>query len=120
MKTRIIFFGLIMLLGCGGDDSYYSASTPDEIPQEGEWSIHITWDPNMEPDLAGYHLYQSTISGHYTTGAYIATIPSGIETYTIEHLRAGSYFWVLSAFDTVMRESDFSDEVSIVLGPASP
>ena len=74
---------------------------------EGKRLVRLAWDSNAEPDLAGYRLYMSNLSGDYNKGDFIAEIPAGSETYTAEIMRAGLYFFVLTAYDTASNESDF-------------
>ncbi len=77
--------------------------------------VRLAWDPNSEPDLAGYRLYQSERSGQYEESAPVLEIPAGTETCTVGPLPPGTYFWVLTAFDDSLRESGHSNEVSAVL-----
>jgi len=84
-------------------------------------SVVLQWNPNSETDLAGYRLYQATTSGQYTRGNYIAEIPAGTETYTINNLNEGTFFWVVTAFDLSGLESNFSLEVSkVITGTTEP
>jgi len=79
--------------------------------------ITIIWDANTETDLAGYRLYETSVSGQYTfgDGYQVATIPAGTETVTImiPNGIAYSLFWVLTAYDTEIPslESGPSNEV---------
>ncbi len=85
------------------------------------WAIStFTWDANTEPDLAGYHLYRSDTSGVYTLelidgrwvgSGWIADIPAGTETfdYTVPE---GTWYFVMTAYDTSDNESGPSNEVS--------
>ena len=83
--------------------------------------VTFTWDANTEPDLAGYNLYQSDVSGGYVFGGgnEIATIPAGTETY-IEYISEGGWYWVLTAFDTNGNESGSSNEVSLYIDETAP
>jgi len=111
-----LFFGLVLLvLSCGSED--YSADTlRDGEPEPTRtYKVEIDWHANTEPDLAGYWLYQSEVSGRYTKSKRVLEISAGIETCTVGSLRPGTYFWVLTAFNASMNESDYSREVSAVL-----
>jgi hypothetical protein len=60
-------------------------------------------------DLAGYRVYQSTTSGTYNAGP-VATVaaPStggGTATTTINNLAAGTYYFVVRAYDSSGNES---------------
>jgi hypothetical protein len=83
--------------------------------------IVFAWDPNDELDLLGYRLYQSDTSGQYTFGSgnEVVEIPTGTETVSID-VPDGTYFWVLTAFDTSANESGPSDEVSETIDTTPP
>lgn len=72
-------------------------------------SVALLWNPNREPDLAGYHLYQGGKSGIYTNRT---TLPA-VATNRFWHLRSGTYFFTVTAFNTAGGESDFSNEVKV-------
>jgi len=78
-------------------------------------NITFVWNYNEESDLAGYKLYQSNISGDYTSDA-VAIIYRDTNTYTYQIDMEGgiqSYF-VLTAFDTSENESGYSNEVPFI------
>jgi len=83
--------------------------------------VTFTWDANTEPDLAGYYLYQSNVSGGYIFGGgnHIASIPAGTET-AILGIPEGGWYWVLTAFDTSENESGSSNEVSLYIDETAP
>jgi hypothetical protein len=70
--------------------------------------VTLTWDPNLESDVAGYNVYYGTSSGQYTerldvgqsTTATIIDLPSG-----------RCVFFAVTAYNTAGVESDFSEEV---------
>jgi hypothetical protein len=70
-------------------------------------TVTAEWEPNPEPDIAGYVLSYGTQSGTYTT-----TIDVGEVTSFSFSLAAGqTYFVVLQAYDTDGEISDYSNEV---------
>ncbi|BFU93628.1 MAG: hypothetical protein NTNFB02_03500 [Nitrospira sp.] len=74
-------------------------------------SATLTWQPNTEPDLAGYKVYRATSSGGY--GAPIATLQGNTTQYVSSGLQQGTtYFFVVTAYDRAGNESAFSAEVS--------
>ena len=77
------------------------------------WALStFSWDANTETDLAGYHLYRSDTSGVYTLGSgWIADIPAGTETFDYE-VPEGTWYFVMTAYDTTGNESGSSNEVS--------
>ena len=85
-------------------------------------NVTFEWDANSESDLAGYRLYQSQTPGVYTfgDGNQVATISTGTETVQITDVLDGTYFWVLTAYDTNGNESGPSNEVTANLDTLSP
>lgn len=96
-------------------------------------TFSFRWDPNQEPDLAGYRLYASDASGQYIYGeentydivrltrvnGEITDHPTQTQVYTID--TPGTYYFVLTAYDTENLESDPSvEQVVIVDGISKP
>lgn len=83
-------------------------------------SVSLSWNPNPEPDLAGYNVYHGT-----TPGVYGPVIGVGnTTTYTVPGLAYGqTHYFTVSAYDTAGGESPKSAEVSVTLvnpPPAAP
>lgn len=75
--------------------------------------LNAKWDPNTEPDLAGYRVYWSQESGSYPNsfeipiGEYsetMNTIPTG-------WLTPGRWYFAATAYDQTGNESGYSSEV---------
>ena len=81
--------------------------------------VTFEWNANSEADLAGYRLYQSTQSGTYV-GNPVATIAEGTETVTLTDVPDGTWYWVLTAYDTNDNESEYSNEVTASLDTEAP
>ncbi|GAB4251164.1 MAG: hypothetical protein Kow00109_26940 [Acidobacteriota bacterium] len=84
-------------------------------------SVTLEWDPNSEPDLAGYNIYRSLQSG----SGYVKLNSSLIQstTYTDTTIEYGTtYYYVATAVNTAGLESGYSNEVSYtaVLPPQPP
>lgn len=84
----------------------------------------LEWNPNTEPDLAGYKIYQSTVSGQYDAPA-VATVDKSktSDTRSLPQLALEqTYYFILTAFDTSGNESLPSKEVSKTIAgiPAPP
>lgn len=72
-------------------------------------SVSLVWDPNSEPDLAGYRLYYGTASRTYNRTVEV----SGNTSVTVDDLELGTmYYFAVTAFNTAGLESDFSNEVT--------
>lgn len=69
----------------------------------------LAWDPNTEPDLAGYKVYFGTGSRAYGSPIDVGNVT----TYTLVGLNQGHpYFISVTAYDRSNRESEYSNEVS--------
>jgi hypothetical protein len=74
--------------------------------------VTLTWDPNSEPDLAGYKVYVGESSRVYTLTLDVGNLA----TYTVTGLQAGhTYYFAVTAYDTSGNEGAFSTEVSTTL-----
>jgi len=72
-------------------------------------TVDLAWDPNTEPDLAGYELHYGTSPGSYTQ---VRVIGSTFTTWTVTNLNEGNrYYFALKAFDASGNRSGFSNEV---------
>ncbi len=68
----------------------------------------LSWNPNTEPDLAGYRVDYGTASRSYQT----SVIVGNQTTHLITGLGNGVYYFAVLAYDTSGNQSDFSEEVS--------
>lgn len=86
--------------------------------------VVFEWDANSEEDLAGYRLYQSAAPGQYVYGEEnaVGNIAAGTETFTLTMNVDGTFYWVLTAYDTHENESGPSNEVTtdVNFKPPSP
>jgi hypothetical protein len=76
----------------------------------------LTWDPNIEPELAGYKVYYGAASGSY--GAPI--VIGNQTTYTITGLGTGTYYFAVTAYDTSGNESGYSNQGSKTFSDTTP
>ena len=94
MPRSLVAFLCLLLVGA----SWSSAGT-----------ITLAWDPNTEPDLAGYKIYYGTSSRQYTVTVDVGNVTR----YTIRDLdESRVYYLAVTAYDTAGNESELSDEVS--------
>ncbi len=75
--------------------------------------VNLAWDAVTDADLAGYRVYQTTVSGQYTFGSgnEVVQIPAGTEVAQVDVPIDETYFWVVTAFDTTGNETGPSNEV---------
>ena len=71
-------------------------------------SVTLAWDPNTDPDLAGYKIYYGFASRDYSFCVDVANYTSCV----ISGLEPGeTYYFAATAYDLSSNESDFSEEV---------
>jgi K319L-like, PKD domain/CARDB/Fibronectin type III domain len=83
------------------------------IPAAGHAAeVSLAWDPNTEPDLAGYRVYYGLGSRNYDkvveVGSSTSCVVTGLE-------QGRTYYFAATAVNTASVESDFSNEVSAAL-----
>ena len=74
-------------------------------------AVSLVWDPDSEPDLAGYRIYRSEGDGPWKKIADSNAIPSYSDS-TVE--KGKTYHYAVSAFDKLNNESEHSPPVTIV------
>ncbi len=86
--------------------------------------VTLAWDPNSEPDFAGYKVYYKTVSSgppYSGTGATEGDSPidvGNVTEFTVHDLTDGvTYFFVVTAYDTEALESGYSNEVNTTSTP---
>lgn len=80
----------------------------------------LTWDHNIEPDLAGYRIYEGLAPGVYGP-VFVEQVPAGTNTKAFpEGMADGTYYWVVTAYDTAGNESGYSNEVWAVFNKVPP
>jgi len=73
----------------------------------------LHWQPNTDPDLAGYKIYYGSQSRSY--GLSIP-VDKNVTTYTLNGLVEGkTYYFALTAVDLSGNESGYSVEVSKII-----
>ncbi len=85
--------------------------TDSGFTSEGNRQVSLNWDPNSEPDLAGYKIYFGYASGDYT---YCLDV--GNQTaYTVTGLALDrSYYFAATAYNQSDQESAHSNEVVLL------
>jgi len=99
MSSILCFLFLTVLVLISG---YYS-------PMASSAQVRVEWDPNIEPDTAGYKVYYGTLSKNYFFYVNVGKVTS----YTLADIQDGkTYYLAATAYDTNGVESDFSDEIT--------
>ena len=83
----------------------------------------LSWDApstNTEgtplTDLAGYFIYYGTATGDYSQIVDIGNVTTNQVTNLIDGI---TYYFAISAYDTYMNESDYSNEISRTIGTSN-
>ena len=95
-SLSIIFFGFLLLVS--------SLSFNVHAAQ-----VTLAWDPETDPNLAGYKLYYGTQSRNYSFFVDVGNSTS----YLLSNLSGGTtYYTAVTAYDKTGAESGYSNEVS--------
>ncbi len=92
-KTIMIAIGIMVVSGC-----LFAAQ------------IQVTWNANTEEDLAGYRLYVGQASGQYGEPIDVGNVTEHVMEITPQH--GTTYYFALTAYDTIGNESGYSDEAT--------
>ena len=88
------------------------------VTPAGAYDLMLQWDPNSEPDVAGYVLYVddgTSVSTYEYFDTYpLADIDPDNPSSIITGLQTDQdYYFVLTAYDAEGNESDFSEEICV-------
>src|SRR5262249_54585813 len=85
-------------------------------------TVTLVWPAVSDANFAGYHLYQSTVSGVYSsiptatiTPASAAATHSPMTTWTTVLPVGGTYYFIVKSFDTGGNESVASAECTVTV-----
>ncbi|MBA7530076.1 hypothetical protein ES705_22279 [subsurface metagenome] len=102
-------------------DSGYSV---DNIPPETPYNLAgevinsdvlLNWQIQLSyPDFSHFAVYRDTASG-FVPGDANQIGTSEVSTYTDSSLAVGTYYYVVSAFDVNGNESDYSNEIEVMI-----
>jgi len=77
-------------------------------------NVSLDWNDNTEEDLGGYHIYRSTTSGSGYSRLNSTVLVDSHYTDTTG-VCGQTYYYVVTAVDTLWNESDDSNEDSVML-----
>ena len=75
--------------------------------------VTLKWDPPKSGSVAGYNLYIGTGSRYYAEPLDVGNVL----TYTVSGLSAKTYYFAVTAYDSMNYESAYSNEVSVAVVP---
>jgi len=102
----------IVTLALDADSGSVPPSPPANlVATAGDATVSLDWDDNEETDLDGYNVYRSTTYGTGHTKLNISLLSTSDYTdNSVENFT--TYFYVVTAVDTDLNESNQSNEVS--------
>jgi hypothetical protein len=89
----------------------------DIVTLRASQSVELGWDPNSDPDLAGYRLYSGTTSGVYTQQIEVGNATTTLVSNLID---GTTYFFAITAYNTSSVESPQSNEISYTVPSPNP
>lgn len=96
------------------------ASATATASTSGSGAVTINWTPPTEntdgtplTNLAGYDIHYGTQSGDYTQA--IPLDNPGLATYVVDNLTPGTYYFTVSAVNSMGTESPVSSEVALTV-----
>jgi Big-like domain-containing protein/purple acid phosphatase-like protein len=102
-----VFSGRALLVAC-----VIAALCPLAPALSSAAQVTLAWDPNTEPDLAGYKLYYGISSRSYQFSVDVGNLTS----FPLSGLLEGQiYYFAATAYNFSGNESDFSNEVSTTI-----
>ena len=86
------------------------------VPAAHAGQVTVAWDPNPEPEVAGYKIYYGNTAGNYTSsldaGNATSILISGLQD-------GATYFFSAVAYDASHTESGFSNEITYAVPAAA-
>jgi hypothetical protein len=109
---------VLVLVGCNSSDpsSASTTSNPQDLPV-GNGVATLSWEaPTLTTtgaaltDLSGYHIYYGIDQNNLSESVSLNSV--GIETYVIDNLGGGTWYFAIKAVTSAGVESPLSDVVS--------
>ena len=111
--TEIIIPETTVVTDGMGSDGYADLNRPQNLKvNTGLGYADLKWDISDESELSGYNVYYGKTSGQYTRRRTVGLT----NRYRVEGLNNGeTYYFAITAYDQLNRESDYSDEVGVII-----
>jgi hypothetical protein len=125
MKTRYAWAALLLLAvslsGCMGDSVAPTDTTAPAAPQgvtatTTQLSWNLSWISNTEPDIAGYYVYRTPVTGTQQGTAQQMTTAAVVTTQYPIPAEAGVWQYAVRAIDTAGNLSAASTPVLVTMG----
>jgi len=118
VKVFLAAWMVLVLVGCNSSDpsSASTTSNPQDLPV-GNGVATLSWEaPTLTTsgaaltDLSGYHIYYGIDQNNLSESVSLNSV--GIETYVIDNLGGGTWYFAIKAVTSAGVESPLSDVVS--------
>lgn len=116
-----IFAAFTLLLAGCNDQSASPATSATAAPMSRSATAELSWEApttntngSALTDLAGYRIYYGENRTRLSQAVEIKTI--GVQTYVIDNLSAGTWYFAIMAVTSAGTESRLSDIVSLNIG----
>jgi len=80
-------------------------------------TAHLAWTPNVEADVAGYHVYRQTADGNWLRLTPAPVAPAAFQDPLLQN---GAYRYRVTAVDAIGNESEHSAEVEALIAAPAP
>jgi hypothetical protein len=84
------------------------------VPMCYSFDVRLNWDKSKTPNVTGYNIYRSLVSGSFDATKKIGTVNQNALEYLDTNLTKGTtYYYVVSTIGDGNIESDYSDEIAV-------
>jgi len=105
-------------LTCSGPGGTVNDEVRVSVAQSNNGTALLSWTAPTEntngselTDLSGYKIYYGTSSGNYCNSITLLISDSVLLSYLVEDLANSGWYFVMTAFNSLGIESDYSEEV---------
>lgn len=121
LRTLGLFAGFTLLLAGCNDQSATTGTSATSALRNNSTSAVLSWEApttntngSALTDLAGYRIYYGVNPSKLSESVQIKTI--GMQTYEIDNLAAGTWYFAIMAVTSAGTESHLSNVVSLTVG----
>lgn len=122
LRNLGLFAGCMLLLaGCNDQSATPTSSSTGATVRNNSSSAVLSWEApttntngSALTDLAGYRIYYGANPSKLSESVQIKTI--GMQTYEIDNLSAGTWYFAIMAVTSAGTESHLSNVVSLTIG----
>jgi hypothetical protein len=121
-RVWVLFIAAAVLAGCheGSSDGTVGAASPTSTGAQTSSAATLSWeapttDTNGAPlnNLAGYRIYYGVSEAELRQTVQVNSV--GMQTYVVDGLSTGTWYFAIRAFTNTGVESALSDIVSLTI-----